>query len=217
MFINWKQRELNLKIVYYGPALSGKTTNLQAIHRRINPGLRSDLVSLNTREDRTVFFDFMQLELKPIRGLTPKFSLYTVPGQVLYASSRKLVLRGADGVVFVADSQRSRMDANVDSFRAMHRHLDELGLDPALVPCVVQFNKRDLADIAPVSLLRHRLSLDGQPTFESVAIEGVGVLETLKASIRHVMTYAKGQIQTKKGYQGYVSRTTKQPVQAVSG
>lgn len=196
MFINWKRRELNLKIVYYGPAMSGKTTNLQIIHDRTNPRIRGDLVSLKTRGDRTIFFDFLQLELGQIKGLKPKFNLYTVPGQVIYAASRKLVLQGADGVVFVVDSQTSRLVDNVYSFRAMRQHLTELGLDPRQVPCVIQFNKRDLPDVAPVITLQRYFRAHGNdlPTFEAVAIQGLGVLETLKAAIKLVLAQTKQQL-----------------------
>lgn len=130
MFINWKLKEINLKIVYYGPALSGKTTTLQYIHKKTNPDRRGDMVSLKTRGDRTIYFDFMQLELGEISGLKPRFNVYTVPGQVYYVGTRKLVLQGADGVVFVADSQRHRLEANVKSVRDMVKNLKELGFEP---------------------------------------------------------------------------------------
>src|SRR4030042_6735466 len=124
MFINWKLREINLKIVYYGPALSGKTTNLEYIHSKLKPEMRSDLISLKTREDRTIFFDFLQLEIGEIKGMKPKFQLYTVPGQAIYTASRKLVLQGADGVIFVADSQWSQLQENLVSLRSLDEHLD---------------------------------------------------------------------------------------------
>lgn len=194
MFINWKLRELNLKIVYYGPALSGKTTNLQYIHGRTNPKLRSELVSLKTREDRTIFFDFLQLELGQIKGLKPKFNLYTVPGQVMYEATRKLVLQGADGVVFVADSQMNRLADDIQAFKTMHRHLQDLGLNPQRVPYVVQFNKRDLPNLAPVPVLKRLFVPNGTPWFESVATEGIGVFETLKATINLVVSQAQQQL-----------------------
>ncbi len=194
MFINWKLRELNLKIVYYGPALSGKTTNLQYIHSRTNPRLRGDLVSLKTREDRTIFFDFLQLELGEIKGLKPKFNLYTVPGQVMYEATRKLVLQGADGVVFVADSQMSRLADNIQAFKGMQRHLADLGLDPQRTPCVVQFNKQDLPGLAPVPVLKRLFARDGAPWFTAIAIQGIGVFETLKASINQVVSQAQRQL-----------------------
>jgi len=194
MFLNWKLRELNLKIVYYGPAMSGKTTNLQYIHARTNPKLRGELVSLKTREDRTIFFDFLQLELGQLKGLKPKFNLYTVPGQVAYEATRRLVLQGADGIVFVADSQMSRLADNVQAFKTMHRHLQDLGLSPQRVPCVVQFNKRDLPNLAPVPVLKRLFVPNGTPCFESVATNGVGVFETLKATINLVVSQAQQQL-----------------------
>ena len=194
MFINWKLRELNLKIVYYGPAMSGKTTNLQLIHDRSNPSLRGDLVSLKTREDRTIFFDFLQLELGQVKGLKPKFNLYTVPGQVLYEATRKLVLKGADGVVFVADSQMARLPEDIQSFKMLQQQLAELGMDPHQTPLVIQFNKRDLTGLAPVPVLKRLFTPNGTPAFESVATEGSGVFETLKAAINLVVAQAQRQL-----------------------
>jgi len=195
MFINWKLRELNLKIVYYGPAMSGKTTNLQIVHARTNPRLRGDLVSLKTREDRTLFFDFLQLELGQIKGLKPKFNLYTVPGQVMYEATRKLVLRGADGLVFVVDSQMSRLGDNIQSFKTLKRHLVELDLDPERMPCVVQFNKQDLPNLAPLPVLKQLFTCNGTtPWITSVATQGAGVFETLKTSINLVISQAQQQL-----------------------
>ena len=188
MFINWKMREINLKVVYYGPALSGKTTNLEYIYTRTNPDLRGELISLKTRGDRTVYFDFMQLELGRIKGLKPKFNLYTVPGQPCYIASRRLVLQGADGVVYVADSQLNRLKANIDTMRSLQQNLLALGFDPRDFPLVLQYNKRDLPSIAPIALLRMQLAHDGVPQFQSVATEGVGVLETLKSAINLVVS-----------------------------
>ncbi len=188
MFINRRLKEIQFKIVYYGPALSGKTTNLQYIHSHTNPNLRGDLVSLKTREDRTLYFDYMQLELGKIRGLKPRFNLYTVPGQTFYAATRKLVLQGADGIVFVADSQAARLYDNLHSYRDMYRHLLELGFNPQQMPMVMQFNKRDLPDALPVEVLRRQFHLDGgTPYFEAIAIQGKGVFETLKAVIGRVV------------------------------
>jgi len=188
MFINWKLREVNLKIVYYGPALSGKTTNIEYIHARTNPKLRGELISLKTRGDRTLYFDFMQLELGRIKGLKPKFNLYTVPGQPCYVASRRLVLQGADSVVYVADSQLNRLKANIVTLRSLDDNLRALGLSPMDFPLVLQYNKRDLPGIAPIALLRMQLARDGVPQFQSVATEGVGVLETLKAAINMVVS-----------------------------
>ncbi len=181
MFINWQLRELNLKVVYYGPALSGKTTNLEQIHARINPERRGELVSLKTAEDRTLYFDFLRLELGKISGLTPKIHLYTVPGQSYYEASRKLVLRGADGVVFVADSSARRYAANVEAWKGMLTHLKVLDIPYQELPLVVQFNKQDLPEAVPAAIMKKLLKLNGHPTFNAVAIEGKGVFETLKA------------------------------------
>jgi hypothetical protein len=194
MFINWKMRELNLKLVYYGPALSGKTTTLQYIYASTNPKVRGDLVTLKTREDRTIFFDFLQLKLGKIKGLTPKFNLYTVPGQVCYAATRKLTLQGADGVVFVADSQMNRLADNIQSYRMMHQQLKELGMDPKRVPCVVQYNKRDLPKIAPRALMDRYFISNGTPAFETVATEGEGVHASLKAAISLVVAKAQKKL-----------------------
>lgn len=193
MFINWKLRELNIKIVYYGPALSGKTTNLGIIHKRSNPWLRSEPVSLKTRTDRTIFFDYLQLELGQIKGLKPRINLYTVPGQEMYKASRKLVLRGADGVVFVADSQMACLADNIQSFKTMLLHLQQLGLHPYQTPCVVQFNKQDLPNLVPLPVLQRLFVRSGTPWFMSAACEGHGVFETLKAMINLVVSRAQQQ------------------------
>lgn len=187
MFINQKLGEIHLKIVYYGPSLSGKTTNLQYIHKHINPNMRGELVSLKTREDRTIYFDFMQLELSKIQGLIPKFSLYTVPGQVYYAASRKLVLNGADGVVFVADSQRNRLEDNRENLSSLLGYLRQMGCDTKNFPLVLQFNKQDLVDIYRPDFLLSSLNGNGYPHFGSIATEGQGVFETLKAIINTVI------------------------------
>jgi signal recognition particle receptor subunit beta len=189
MFINWQLRELNLKIVYYGPALSGKTTNLEQIHAHVDPRRRGDLVSLKTHEDRTLYFDFLQLELGRINGLTPKIHLYTVPGQAYYEASRRLVLRGADGVVFVADSASSRLKADIESWAAMRTHLDALGIAFADLPVVVQWNKRDLPNALSPMLLRKLLHVTGYPAYEAVAADGQGVFETFKAITQGVLTH----------------------------
>jgi hypothetical protein len=194
MFINRKLREINLKVVYYGPALSGKTTNLQYIHAKTNPKIRGELVSLKTRGDRTLYFDFLQLELGQVAGLKPRFNLYTVPGQVYYVGSRKLVLQGADGVVFVADSQRERLDANVEAVRDLAQNLRVLGFDPRSMPLILQCNKRDLSDTVPVPLLQQKLGLNRIPCFQSVATEGAGVFDTLKAAINQVVAQVQEQL-----------------------
>ena len=195
MFINWQSREMNLKIVYYGPALSGKTTNLEQIYARVAPQRRGELVSLKTAEDRTLYFDFLQLELGKIGGLTPKIHLYTVPGQTYYAASRKLVLRGADGVVFVADSAINRIEANLESWQSLHTQLVALNIPVVGLPLVVQFNKRDLPVTVPIRRLHSLLKLNGSPTFEAVAREGQGVSETLKTIIKEVVTQVQREIE----------------------
>jgi signal recognition particle receptor subunit beta len=187
MFINWQLRELNLKVVYYGPALSGKTTNLEQIHAKVDPKRRGELVSLKTQEDRTLYFDFLQIELGKISGLTPKIHLYTVPGQSYYEASRKLVLRGADGVVFVADSTPNRLRANLESWQNLKTHLASLEISFTDIPLVVQFNKRDLPNATAVNTLKNVLRLNGQPTFEATAMQGQGVFETLKTIINGVV------------------------------
>jgi hypothetical protein len=179
MIINYKKRQLNLKIVYYGPALSGKTTNLEYIHAHIDPNRRSNLVSLRNAEDRTLFFDFMQLELGKISGLVPIVQLYTVPGQTYYQASRKVVLKGADGIVFVADSTRDRMQDNLDSWKDLHLHMKEQSLSEA-TPIIIQLNKQDAPNPITKTELRQLLESDHRPMVNSLAIYGKGVQETLK-------------------------------------
>ncbi len=194
MFINWKLREINLKIVYYGPSLSGKTSSLEYIHSRTHPDRRGELISLKTREDRTLYFDYMQFQMGEISGLKPRFNIYTVPGQVYYRGTRKLVLKGVDGIVFVADSQIARLEENVEAIRDLFEDLVDLGFDTKDVPLVLQCNKRDLPEIVPVDSLKEHLGLNGIPTFESVAVDGVGVLDGLKAIVNGVVTKARGKI-----------------------
>ena len=191
MYINWQLRELNLKIVYYGPAYSGKTTNLEQIHTHVDPQRRSDLVSLKTYEDRTLFFDFLQLELGKVSSLTPKINLYTVPGHTYYEASRRLVLRGADGVVFVADSAANRINHNLESWESMVEQLVSLGLLPNEIPIVVQFNKQDLPNALRPELLQKEMGIDGISTIPAIAIQSKGVSETLKAISRDVMSYVQ--------------------------
>ncbi len=187
MHINWKLRKLNLKIVYYGPAMSGKTTNLEQIHKSVNPQHRGELVSLNTHEDRTLFFDFLQLELGQINGLTPQIHLYTVPGQTYYASSRRVVLRGADGAVFVADSAANRLMDNLRSWRDMQDHIASFGISLAAFPLVMQFNKQDLPGALTPSVLRNFMHADGCTMQTAAAIKGIGVFNTLKIITRKVI------------------------------
>lgn len=190
-FINYMAREINCKIVYYGPGLCGKTTNLQYIYERTNPAAKGKLISLATETDRTLFFDFLPLSLGEIRGFKTRFQLYTVPGQVFYDASRKLILKGVDGVVFVADSQVERMEANIESFENLKTNLVEQGYDLDKIPYVIQYNKRDLPSALEVSELREALNPNNVPDFEAVARTGVGVFETLKAVAKLVLTELK--------------------------
>jgi len=190
-FINYSSREINCKLVYYGPGLGGKTTNLQYIYEKTNPQARGKMISLATETERTLFFDFLPLSLGTIRGFKVRFHLYTVPGQVFYDASRKLILKGADGVAFVADSQEERMEANIESMENMYQHLQEHGYDPYKIPLVIQYNKRDLPNAAPVEELRKLLNPRGLQDFEAVAIKGEGVFDTLKALAKLVLQELK--------------------------
>lgn len=186
-FINYSAREINCKIVYYGPGMCGKTTNLQYIYSKMRPEARGKMISLATETERTLFFDFLPLSLGDVRGFKTRFHLYTVPGQVFYDASRKLILKGVDGVVFVADSQVIRMDANLESFENMRVNLKEQGYDLDRIPLVIQYNKRDLPSIASVSELHAILNYRNVPEFEAVATRGSGVFESLKAVIKFVL------------------------------
>jgi signal recognition particle receptor subunit beta len=181
VFFNYTTMQMTAKIVYYGPGLCGKTTNLQWIHHKTAPNSRGDMVSLETETDRTLFFDLLPLEVGVIGGLKVRLQLYTVPGQVFYNATRKLVLKGVDGIVFVADSQVAALDANVESLANLHENLAELGLKLEQVPFVLQYNKRDIRNIHPVDTLTKALNKVGAPTFEAAALHGIGVFETLKA------------------------------------
>jgi signal recognition particle receptor subunit beta len=185
--INLAAREINYKIVYYGCGLCGKTTNIQYIHRRLNPSARGRLVSLATEEERTLYFDFLPLTVGTVKGLRTRFHLYTVPGQSFYNASRKLVLQGTDGVVFVADSQVSRLDENVDSYLNLWDNLRAQGDDLARLGMVLQMNKRDLSDIFSVSDLTELLNHTDSPVTEACAISGIGVFETLKTVCKQVI------------------------------
>ena len=190
-FINYSSREINCKIVYYGPGLCGKTTNLQYVYAKTNPEAKGKMISLATETERTLFFDFLPLSLGEIRGFKTRFHLYTVPGQVFYDASRKLILKGVDGVVFVADSQIERMEANIESVENLRVNLAEQGYDLDRIPYVVQYNKRDLPNIATVDELRRLLNPRGVPEFQAVAPTGVGVFDTLKAVAKLVLTELK--------------------------
>ncbi len=190
-FINYSSREINCKIVYYGPGLCGKTTNLQYIYNKTNPDVKGKMISLATETERTLFFDFLPLALGQIRGFKTRFHLYTVPGQVFYDASRKLILKGVDGVVFVADSQIERMEANVESLENLHINLQEQGYELGKVPYVIQYNKRDLPNAAPLDEINRLLNPNGTPAFEACATVGTGVFETLKAVAKDVLTDLK--------------------------
>ncbi len=185
--INYASREINCKLVYYGPGLGGKTTNLEFVYNKVAPGSRGKMISLATETERTLFFDFLPVDLGTIRGFKVKFHLYTVPGQVYYNVSRKLILKGVDGVVFVADSQEARLEANIESIRNLDKNLKEQNYDIATIPYVLQFNKRDLPTALPTDDLYRRLNIKREPTFEAVATTGGGVFDTLKAVARQVL------------------------------
>jgi signal recognition particle receptor subunit beta len=190
-FINYMAREINCKIVYYGPGLCGKTTNLQYIYKRTNPEAKGKMISLATETERTLFFDFLPLSLGEIRGFKTRFHLYTVPGQVFYDASRKLILKGVDGVIFVADSQMERLEANQESLDNLRTNLAEHGYSLDKVPYVVQFNKRDLPNALPLEELRPLLNPTNVIDFEATARSGAGVFETLKAVSKLVLTELK--------------------------
>jgi hypothetical protein len=179
--INYSSREINCKIIYYGCGLGGKTTNLLYIHEKIPDNIKGKMVSLATETDRTLFFDFLPLELGSVHGFRTRFHLYTVPGQVHYDASRKLILKGVDGIVFVVDSQRERFDDNIESFENMKINLKKNGYDLKDIPYVIQYNKRDLSNIMLFEDLDKIINTDNVPAFEAIAVKGVGVFETLKA------------------------------------
>jgi signal recognition particle receptor subunit beta len=186
-FINHASREINCKIVHYGPGLGGKTTNLQFIYERTSPANKGQLISLATETDRALFFDFLPLELGTVRGFKTRFHLYTVPGQVFYDASRKLILKGVDGVIFVADSQNERMDANSEAIDNLQVNLKAQGYDLMTIPYVLQLNKRDLPNVAPVDEMVSLLRKKGEPVVEAVASKGTGVFETLKGVAKLVL------------------------------
>jgi signal recognition particle receptor subunit beta len=185
--INYSSREINCKIVYYGPGLCGKTTNLQHIYSRVPQETRGKMISLATEMDRTLFFDFLPLELGQIRGFRTRFHLYTVPGQVYYNASRKLILKGVDGIVFVADSQIDRFEANIESYMNMLDNLTDHDLTIEKIPFVMQYNKRDLPRVVPVDDLERELNPRKAPYFEAVALRGTGVFDTLKVACKLVL------------------------------
>jgi signal recognition particle receptor subunit beta len=177
--INYASREINCKIVYYGTGLGGKTTNLEYIYSRVNPETKGKMISLATETERTLFFDFLPIDLGEVRGFKTRFHLYTVPGQVYYNASRRLILKGVDGIVFVADSQASRAEANIESMHNLYENLETYGYELDKIPFAIQYNKRDMPSVLPVTELRAQINPMGVPDFEGVAIEGKGVFETL--------------------------------------
>jgi mutual gliding-motility protein MglA len=185
--INYALREINCKIVYYGPGLCGKTTNLEYVYDKVAPNTRGKLISLATESERTLFFDFLPVDLGSIRGFKTRFHLYTVPGQVYYNASRKLILKGVDGVVFVGDSQVERLDANIESMHNLYDNLAQYGLDLQELPYVIQYNKRDLPNTATIEELEENLNPTGVPYFEAVSTRGIGVFDTLKAVSKQVI------------------------------
>jgi hypothetical protein len=194
VFFNYTTMQMTAKIVYYGPGLCGKTTNLQAIHDKTAPRSRGEMVSLETETDRTLFFDLLPLDVGVIGGMKVRLQLYTVPGQVFYNATRKLVLKGVDGVVFVADSQVAAEDTNIESLNNLKVNLAELGLSMDQVPVVFQFNKRDIRNIQPVEVLNEALNPGGAPFFEAAALHGVGVFETLKSISRLAITSVRKKV-----------------------
>jgi mutual gliding-motility protein MglA len=190
-FINFPAREINCKLVYYGPGLGGKTANLQWIYDHTGSNQKGKMVSLATETDRTLFFDFLPLDLGTVRGFRTRFHLYTVPGQVFYEASRRLILKGADGVVFVADSQEERLDANLETIENLKEHLKDHNLNFDTIPYTLQLNKRDLPNILSVEELKKHLQLKGEPVVEAVAIQGLGVFDTLKEVAKLVLNDLK--------------------------
>jgi signal recognition particle receptor subunit beta len=185
--VNHTTREINAKIVYYGPGLSGKTTNIHFIYHRISPNQRGKLISLATETDRTLFFDFLPVELGTVKNYKVRFHLYTVPGQVFYNATRKLVLKGADGVIFVADSQNTMVDANLESLANLHDNFSDMNIDLSDFPMVLQYNKRDLPDVMTIDEMNARLSRNKVPYYEAVASKGDGVLKTFAAISKLVL------------------------------
>ena len=185
--INYASREINCKIVYYGTGLGGKTTNLEYVYSKVNPHAKGKMISLATETERTLFFDFLPIDLGEVKGFKTRFHLYTVPGQVYYNASRKLILKGVDGVIFVADSQTERMEANIEAMHNLYENLESYGYDLTKIPFAMQYNKRDLPNAMSTGNLRSQLNPMGVPDFEGIAIEGQGVFETLGAVSKMVV------------------------------
>jgi signal recognition particle receptor subunit beta len=193
-FLNYSTREINFKVVYYGPGLSGKTTNIKTIYEKVKADNKGKLVSLATETERTLFFDFFPLDLGTIKGYKVKFHLYTVPGQIYYSSSRKLIMKGVDGIVFVADSQRERFEANIESLQDMLDNLKEYNIEFETMPYVLQLNKRDLPNITPANELIKALRKKNEPVVEAMALKGDGVVETLKSISKLIMIDVKRKL-----------------------
>jgi signal recognition particle receptor subunit beta len=193
-FLNYSTRDINFKVVYYGPGLSGKTTNIKTIYDKVKSDNKGKLVSLATETERTLFFDFFPLDLGTIKGYKVKFHLYTVPGQIYYSSSRKLIMKGVDGIVFVADSQRERFEANIESLQDMLDNLKEYNIDFETLPYVLQLNKRDLPNITPANELIKTLRKKNEPVVEAMALKGDGVVETLKGISKLIMIDVKRKL-----------------------
>lgn len=205
MQLDFAARELTIKVVYYGPALSGKTTNLQAIHRLVNSDARSRLMTLETRDDRTLFFDLLPLTITSKSGVQVRLKVFTVPGQVIHNATRRLVLQGVDGIAFVADSQRAESRANQIAFLNMRENLADNGLDPARTPIVIQFNKRDLPDIRPDDELDAMAQKGKEPVYKAIATRGVGVIETFHALLE--LTWARLETEHKLNEKFSISPT----------
>jgi signal recognition particle receptor subunit beta len=193
-FLNYSTKEINFKIVYYGPGLSGKTTNIKKIYEKVKSDSKGKLVSLATETERTLFFDFFPLDLGTVKGYKVKFHLYTVPGQIYYSSSRKLIMKGVDGVVFVADSQRERFEANIESLQDMFDNLKEYNIEFKTLPYILQLNKRDLPNITPVNEMITALRKKDEPVIESISLHGDGVIETLKSISKLIMVNVKQKL-----------------------
>lgn len=191
-FINQEAREIHCKLVYYGPSLGGKTTNVQWVYSRTTGQGETQMQSFNANTERTLFFDFLPMDVGEIRGLKTRFHLYTVPGQVVYDASRKLIMKGLDGVVFVADSQIERMEENLEALKNLEKNLDQQGYDIRRVPLVIQYNKRDLDNVTPLAEMRASLNRVNAPDFEAVASSGKGVMETLRTISKTIVTTLKG-------------------------
>lgn len=194
-FVNYVTKEVNCKIVYYGPGLGGKTTNIQYVYQKTSGESKGNIISLNTENERTLFFDFLPLDLGEIRGFKTRFHLYTVPGQVFYEASRKLILRGVDGIIFVADSQVERMESNIESLKSLEKNLTDQGYDIAKIPLVMQWNKRDLPNTTGIKDLQNTLNKWKAPEIEAVALKGTGVFDTLKIISKLVLMNLKGGLE----------------------